>query len=80
MYEAPETLLEAARAMAREIAANPPLVVQGIKRVMNYCADKSIKDGLEYAAVWNSAFLQSHDLTEAMTAFAERRAPRFKGR
>jgi enoyl-CoA hydratase len=80
VYETPEALLDGARATAREIAANPPLVVQGIKRVMNYCADKSVKDGLEYVAVWNSAFLQSHDLGEAMAAFRERRAPRFKGR
>jgi enoyl-CoA hydratase/carnithine racemase len=80
VYETPEALIEAARRMAREIADNPPLVVQGIKRVMNYCADKPVKDGLEYVAVWNSAFLQSHDLGEAMAAFRERRAPRFKGR
>ena len=80
VQETPEALLEAARATAREIAVNPPLVVQGIKRVMNYCAGKSVADGLEYVAVWNSAFLQSQDLGEAMAAFTERRAPRFKGR
>jgi len=80
VYETPAALLDAARAMAREIADNPPLVVQGIKRVMNYCSDKSVKDGLEYVAVWNSAFLQSHDLGEAMAAFRERRPPRFEGR
>jgi enoyl-CoA hydratase len=80
VYDTPEALIEAARTVAHEIAANPPLVVQGIKRVMNYCADKSVKDWLEFVAVWNSAFLQSHDLNEAMTAFRERRAPRFKGR
>jgi enoyl-CoA hydratase len=80
VYETPAALLDAAHAIAREIAENPPLVVQGIKRVMNYCLDKSIQDGLEYVAVWNSAFLQSHDLGEAMAAFMERRTPRFKGR
>jgi enoyl-CoA hydratase len=78
--ETREALLEDARKLAREIADNPPLVVQGIKRVMNYCADKSVADGLGYVAVWNSAFLQSVDLGEAMTAFRERRAPQFKGR
>jgi enoyl-CoA hydratase len=77
--ETRDALLEAARNLAREIADNPPLVVQGIKRVMNYCADKSVADGLGYVAVWNSAFLQSADLKEAMAAFRERRSPRFKG-
>jgi enoyl-CoA hydratase len=79
VYETPDEVLSAARTLAGEIAANPPIVVQGIKRVMNYCADKSVADGLSYVAVWNSAFLQSADLGEAMTAFRERRAPQFKG-
>ena len=80
VHETPAALLDAARATAREIADNPPLVVQGIKRVMNYCSNKSVKDGLEYVAVWNAAFLQSQDLGEAMAAFLERRPSRFKGR
>jgi enoyl-CoA hydratase len=79
VYETRDEMIEAARKVAREISLNPPLVVQGIKRVMNYCADKSVADGLGYVAVWNSAFLQSSDLLEAMNAFKERRAPRFKG-
>ncbi len=66
--------------MARQIAHNPPIVVQGIKRVMNHTSRKTIEDGLEYVAVWNAAFLQSMDLTEAFTAFREKRPPKFKGR
>ena len=80
VFATPEELLAAARATARRIADNPPLVVQGAKQVMEYCADKSVADGLRYVAVWNSAFLQSQDLAEAFAAFAERRPPRFQGR
>jgi enoyl-CoA hydratase len=80
VYDSEYALLEAARILAREIADNPPLVVQGIKQVMNYCVDKSTADGLRYVAVWNAAFLQSNDLGEAMAAFRERRPPRFTGR
>lgn len=75
----PEALLEAARAMARTIADNPPTVVQGVKQVMEFCADKSVEDGLRFMAVWNAAFLQSRDLLEAFAAFAEKRPPVFKG-
>lgn len=80
VFDTPEATIEAARQMAREIADNPPLVVQGIKRVMNYTSEKAVADGLGYVAAWNAAFLQSNDLMEAMTAFMERRAPQFKGR
>jgi enoyl-CoA hydratase len=80
VYPTQEALLEAARKLAREIADNPPLVVEGIKQVMNYCQDKSVADGLQFVAVWNSAFLQSHDLAEALAAAMERRQPNFKGR
>lgn len=79
VYDTPETMLEAARTLAADITANPPLVVQGVKQVMNYCADKSIADGLEYVAAWNSSFMHSLDLVEAITAFRERRKPEFKG-
>ncbi len=80
VYDTPEVLREAAHAMARDIAANPPLVVQGIKRVLNDCQGKSVDDGLRYVALWNAAFLQSRDLGEALSAFVERRPPHFEGR
>lgn len=80
VHESPEALLAGARALTTAIARNPPLVVQGIKQVMNFSMDNSVADGLRYVAVWNSAFLQSEDFAEAMTAFLERRAGEFKGR
>jgi enoyl-CoA hydratase/carnithine racemase len=72
--------LAAARALAGRIAANSPLAVTGTKRVLEYCADKSIEDGLTYVATWNAAFVASEDLREAMTAFFEKRKPTFTGR
>ena len=80
VYETPELMLAEARKMAEAIAKNPPLVVQGIKQVMNYGQDKSVADGLRYVALWNSAFLQSEDFAEAVASFMERRPPEYKGR
>ena len=76
----PDALLDAARSMALEIAGNPPLVVSGIKAVMNDCAGKSVAEGLRHVALWNSAFLQSQDLGEAFAAFAGKRPAKFEGR
>ncbi|MBX3210806.1 MAG: crotonase/enoyl-CoA hydratase family protein [Labilithrix sp.] len=79
VYDDEAALLDAAREMARAIAENPPLVVQGIKQVLSYGEERRILDGERFAAVWNSAFLASKDLAEAMTAFMEKRPPRFTG-
>ncbi len=72
--------LAAARALAARIAANSPLAVTGTKRVLEYCADKSVDDGLMYVATWNAAFVASEDLQEALAAFLEKRPPAFRGR
>jgi enoyl-CoA hydratase len=80
VYADDDALFAAALAMARTIKENPPLVVQGIKRVMQARVQGQITDGLRQVAMWNAAFLASDDLGEAMAAFAEKRAPRFQGR
>ncbi len=74
-----EATLEAALTMAGEIAENSPLAVQGTKAVMAAGENLSVAGGLDYVATWNAAFLASHDLGEAMTAFMEKRAPSFEG-
>jgi enoyl-CoA hydratase len=80
VLESEAALLDAARAMAAEIADNPPFVVQGIKQVMNMTSAPRAAEGLRNVALWNSAFLQSGDLAEAVGAFAERRPPKFEGK
>jgi enoyl-CoA hydratase len=80
LSEGRDALWQAADAMAREIADNPPLTVRGIKDVLDFGEGKSIAEGLAYVASHNAAFLASEDLGEAMTAFMEKRPPRFQGR
>ena len=69
-----------AAALAADIAAHSPLVVTGIKQVMNARIQGDIDAGLKSVASWNAAFLPSEDLSEAMAAFIEKRAPVFHGR
>lgn len=79
VYDDEASLLAAARAMAKEIVQNPPLTVQGIKQVLAYGEERRLLDGERFAAVWNSAFLASRDLGEAMASFLEKRPPRYTG-
>ncbi len=79
VYPTREDTWTAARTLAREIADNPPLVVQGVKQVMSErIADEDAR-GLRHVAAWNSAFLPSEDLGEALTAFMEKRKPNYRG-
>jgi enoyl-CoA hydratase len=68
-----------AREIAAEIAANSPLAVQGAKQVLGFAVRREVDAALDYVALWNSAFLHSDDLTEAMSAFMQRRAPQYRG-
>lgn len=73
-------VLKAARALAAEIAANSPIAVQGTKAVLAANEGRTVAEGLEYVATWNAGMLASDDLVEAVTAFMEKRPPKFTGR
>lgn len=80
VYADAQSLLEAAMAMAGEIAANSPLAVAGTKAVLNEVREEEIARGLRHVALWNSAFLHSEDLLEAVAALSERRPATFMGK
>jgi enoyl-CoA hydratase len=76
----PDGVLKAAYELAREIAANSPVAVQGTKSVLAANEGRTVSEGLEYVATWNAGMLASDDLVEAMMAFMEKRTPKFTGR
>jgi len=75
-----DDLLAAARREAAAIAALSPLVTAGLKHVLAAQDGRTVEEGLEYVATWNSAFLQSEDLREAFASFLEKRPPAYRGR
>ena len=75
-----QTLNRTARELADQIAACPPMTVQGTKEVILYNRDHGLDAGLGYVAQKNAAVLPSEDLVEAVTAFMEKRKPNFKGK
>ena len=80
VYADIEQTLDAALELASAIAANSPLVVGGAKKILKRTEGRAVAEGLDYVALWNAAFLVSDDLKEAMTAFAEKRKPEFRGK
>ena len=75
-----EGVLKAAGSLAAEIASNSPIAVQGTKAVLAANEGRTVAEGLDYVATWNAGMLASDDLTEAVTAFMEKRTPKFTGR
>jgi enoyl-CoA hydratase len=78
-FETAEELFAAAAALAGDIAANSSLVVQGAKAVLQAEENMTTEQALDHIALWNTSFLMSNDLMEAMSAHTERRSPKFTG-
>ncbi|MGI9647386.1 MAG: crotonase/enoyl-CoA hydratase family protein [Acidimicrobiia bacterium] len=79
IYPGRAELLAAAADLAGQIATNSPLAVQGSKAVLAATEHMRVDEALDYVALWNSAFLHSNDLKEAVVAFLEKRSPEFDG-
>ncbi len=70
--------VDAALAMAKEIAGKSPMAVAGIKQVLNHGRGRTIEEGLEYVALWNAAMLPGDDSRIAITAQMSRQPAEFQ--
>ncbi len=75
-----ERLMGAAMDYARRIAANAPLAVQAAKELALRSRDVDLVTGLRMEQVMNRMLMATDDAREGPAAFAEKRAPSFKGR
>jgi enoyl-CoA hydratase len=76
----PGGALAAARELAAAVAANGPLAVAGSKRIVAAAGDWGEAEAWERQADISEPVFASEDAREGASAFAEKRAPVWKGR
>ncbi|KKY33633.1 putative delta-dienoylisomerase [Diaporthe ampelina] len=74
VHENKAAAVAAGLAKAALLASKSPVAVQGTKELLNHARDHSLR----YTAVWNSAMLQSNDVSSALLSGMQKRKPTFE--
>jgi 2-(1,2-epoxy-1,2-dihydrophenyl)acetyl-CoA isomerase len=76
----PEELLPAARALARKIAAGPPIAIRLARRALHRNLETDLAGALEFETFAQNVCFDTEDAREGICAFVDKRPPRFQGR
>ena len=77
---AAEDLAERTNELAGDIAANAPLAVRAIKRMMRAAETETFEQNVHHVFLQLLPLLRTDDFTEGVRAFMEKRDPEFHGR
>ena len=76
----PEKLEQEARAFALKLAEKPPLALMAAKYAVQVGMETNIWSGMALESSLFGLLFSTEDVIEGVTAFLEKRRPKFKGR
>ena len=76
----PDEVMPKAEEMAQKIIANAPLSIAAIKEAAIKGSEMGLEERVAFAQQKRNEVLESEDAKEGVLAFAEKRAPVWKGR
>ena len=80
IFDTHEELMNGAMDLDKEIASNSPLVIKGVKMMLDKGEELTADQSLDLVRMWSTSFLTSEDLKEGIFALMEKRKPKFKGK
>ena len=76
----PDELMAATYALARKIAAGPPIAIRLAKRSLYHNLECDLRQALEFETFAQNICYETEDAREGIRAFVEKRLPTFRGK
>lgn len=77
VYADMNTMMDGVTQIAKSISRHSPMAVAGTKTMINYAADHSVADSLNFMATWQAGMFQMEDVNTAMQAKKQDQAPHY---